>query len=66
MYDDGAGEALASVDVAGRVYGLTVDQAIGPHTVEHAIVAVELLHEGTLSDHGQTSSGRHRLACAPI
>ena len=35
VYDDGAGEARASVDVAGRVYSLTVDQAVGPYTVEH-------------------------------
>ena len=31
-----------------------------------AVVAVELIHEGPLSDHGQTSSGRHHLACATI
>ena len=35
VYDDGAGAAHASVDVAGRVYGLTVDQAFGPYVVEH-------------------------------
>ena len=31
-----------------------------------AIVAVELIHDGPLSDHGQTSAGRHHLACAPL
>ena len=35
VYDDGAGEAYAVVDVAGRVYPLTVDQALGPYVVEH-------------------------------
>lgn len=35
VYDDGAGEAHASVDVAGRFYTLTVGQAFGPYMVEH-------------------------------
>ena len=35
VYDDGAGEIYAVVDVAGRVYTLTVDQALGPYMVEH-------------------------------
>lgn len=30
------------------------------------IGSLELIHEGPLSDHGQTSPGRHHLACLPI
>ena len=35
VYDDGAGNTVASVDVAGRIYTLTVGQAVGPYMVEH-------------------------------
>lgn len=35
VYDHGAGDTVVSVDVAGRVYTLTVGQAVGPYLVEH-------------------------------
>lgn len=45
-------------------YGPRVHERV--HLPLDAIVAVELIHDGPLSDHGQTSSGRHHLACAPL
>lgn len=45
-------------------YGPRIHERV--HLPLDAIVAVELIHEGPLSDHGQTSSGRHHLACATI
>lgn len=35
VYDDGIGEAQASIDVAGHVYTVTVDQTFGLYMVEH-------------------------------
>jgi len=53
-----------------EVLTFTSPPAYGPRVYERvaypigAIGSIQLVHEGPLSDHGQTSPGHHHLACS--
>ena len=47
-------------------YGPRILQRYLDGPLFHEIGSVELVHDGPLSDHGQTTKGRHHLACVPF